>query len=111
MTGQERREHLRYNFNGAPILMHQDGPITGVTVDISSGGLGLILETPLELGMETTLELFHQRIRIKGTITNLSRIGKDRYQVGVSFQDIEPGLVDGMRAVWGYRHSAAAKYV
>ncbi len=92
-------------------MMRQDAPSAGVTLDISSGGLGLILETPLELGMETTLELFHQRIRIRGTITNLSRIGKDRYQIGVSFNEIEPGLVDGMRAVWAYKHSAAAKYV
>lgn len=92
-------------------MMHQDEPCTGVTLDISSGGLGLILEKPLEIGKETTLELFHQKIRIEGTIISLSRIGKDRYQVGVCFKDIEPGLVDGMMAVWGYRYAAAARYV
>lgn len=111
MTGQERRKTPRLNFNGAPILIHHDEPSTGVTLDISSGGLGLILEKPLAIGMETTMELFHQKIRIEGTIISLSRIGKDRFQVGVSFKDIEPGLVDGMMAVWEFRYSAAARYV
>lgn len=111
MTGQERRKEQRYNFNGVPVLIHQGANRTGVTVDISSGGLGLIMAAPLEAGTETTLELFHQRIRIGGTITHLFGIAKDRYQLGVSFRDIKPGLVEGMMAVWDYKHSAAARYV
>ena len=111
MTGQERRMERRYNFNGVPILIHQGASSTGVTVDISSGGLGLIMTAPPAAGTETTLELFHQRIRIGGTITHLFGIAKDRFQMGVSFRDIKPGLVEGMMAVWGYKHSAAARYV
>lgn len=91
--------------------MRQDSTRTGVTLDISSGGLGLVVETPLATGVETHLELFHRKILVGGKVIHQSRVGKGRYQVGVSFKDIEPGLVDGMMAVWGYRHSAAARYV
>lgn len=46
MAGQERRKHARFNFSGAPIMVRQDAPIPGVTMDISIGGPGLILAPP-----------------------------------------------------------------
>ena len=40
MTGQERRKHPRFNFKGAPIRVRKDLSNTGVSLNISFGGLG-----------------------------------------------------------------------
>jgi len=93
MPMENRRRYPRTHYINI-IRYHVAGPekihVSGVSVDISKGGLGMITDYPLGVGnvlvFEEEVELKTNNISIKASIVRWARaIEKNRHRVGLEF--------------------------
>lgn len=101
-TGRERREHVRFKKNLEVLYIERKRPqlrATGRTVDISMGGLKLLLDEKLQKGSVLFLKLFlvetKKAVEAEGEIVWLEEAGhsqtggKRTFRAGVKFLAIK----------------------
>ena len=94
----ERRQFARYEVSLSAVMRSAatDGGIPAVSHDISSSGVGLVVDSPLTIGQVIDLKFVipdnGEELCVQGTVVWLRLVARNKYWAGVLFdkEDFKP---------------------
>ncbi|MEW6584758.1 MAG: PilZ domain-containing protein [Nitrospirota bacterium] len=85
---KEQRAHVRFDLQQEiryAILSREDGDLTGITLNISDGGLCMYIFISLSKGQKIIIERGLGDRAKKGEVRWIKQLGEDVYKVGLMF--------------------------